>query len=556
MTGKTFYDILGVSRDATITQIRQAFVLRSKVMHPDRFDQVKQPQEWKLANELLQELNKANATLRDPTLRRQYDESVFGRSAAPPPPRQPPPRPTAHKPKKSDTQKFDFPDDDSPSPARNLWAPKVFKGGVRFRSLPKSVQMRLKQRSDNRLADQLRVPFQANSLAANLVMVGFSTFCLWKTALPSTQPWTTLGYIGIFIWCLLMGSTFGVGIDGLIKSFINPLKSWVIVTPLYLILMDYEEVFVWPLWEIASVSSHGTDKFQVALQIEGDGGNVVFTLPNAESYTNFYNFLTRQQKRLEVARINRETRYFDEINDLVAASPTRREVLAYSPPIPTKTLTNFSMLVGIGVFAYAAIKSPAAPAPPVVASSPVPIVQPPAPPVVTPAPYPVQPFPEDGSVFTYSAFGDPSDAPIRIPSEQDSQITAYPYPLKPADPYAGIASEPRPGVAPFTVNTPSGENYFIKMIDVATNKAVLGFYVSGGSSVTVKVPLGTYLVHCAFGTTWYGIGHLFGRSTGYSKLDDTFEFTEDNRGISTETVTLYPVQNGNLKTSSIDGSEF
>ena len=79
------YDILGVSSNATPEEIRQAYVLRSKVMHPDRFDQASQPKEWKLANELLQELNRANAVLRDTNQRRIYDESLFGHVPPPTP---------------------------------------------------------------------------------------------------------------------------------------------------------------------------------------------------------------------------------------------------------------------------------------------------------------------------------------------------------------------------------------------------------------------------------------------------------------------------------------
>jgi curved DNA-binding protein CbpA len=85
MTGGNLYDVLGVSRNATPEEIRQAYVLRSKVMHPDRFDQVSQPKEWKLANELLQELNRANAVLRDKSQRKIYDESVFAKASSPPP---------------------------------------------------------------------------------------------------------------------------------------------------------------------------------------------------------------------------------------------------------------------------------------------------------------------------------------------------------------------------------------------------------------------------------------------------------------------------------------
>jgi hypothetical protein len=157
--------------------------------------------------------------------------------------------------------------------------------------------------------------------------------------------------------------------------------------------------------------------------------------------------------------------------------------------------------------------------------SPIPQTQ--APVTVIPEPYPEQVPPQDGAVFTYP-FGKPAS---------DEMI------------------DPAP-VAPLTVNTPLGEKYYIKLIDATTRKSVLGFYISGGTSVTVRVPLGTYLIHCAFGRTWYGIDHLFGRSTGFSKLDDTFAFTEDGQGISTENITLYPVANGNLQTSSIDQSEF
>jgi hypothetical protein len=157
--------------------------------------------------------------------------------------------------------------------------------------------------------------------------------------------------------------------------------------------------------------------------------------------------------------------------------------------------------------------------------SPVPQTQ--APVAVISEPYPEQVPPQEGTVFTYP-FGKPVSAEMIDPAP----------------------------IAPLTVNTPSGENYYIKLIDASTLKPVLGFYASGETSVTVKVPLGTYLIHCAFGRTWYGVNYLFGRSTGYSKLDDTSVFTEDDQGISTETITLYPVLNGNLTTSPINESDF
>jgi hypothetical protein len=76
MSGKTYYDVLGVPADASAEQIKQAYMVRMKVVHPDRFDQATQSKEWKMANTLLEELNGAYATLRDPSLRRKYDASI------------------------------------------------------------------------------------------------------------------------------------------------------------------------------------------------------------------------------------------------------------------------------------------------------------------------------------------------------------------------------------------------------------------------------------------------------------------------------------------------
>jgi curved DNA-binding protein CbpA len=63
---KSHYDVLGVPVTATQEQIVTAYRLRSKVLHPDRFDPIKQRVEWELANELVKELNASYAVLRDP----------------------------------------------------------------------------------------------------------------------------------------------------------------------------------------------------------------------------------------------------------------------------------------------------------------------------------------------------------------------------------------------------------------------------------------------------------------------------------------------------------
>ena len=70
---RDYYSILGVEPSASQAAIREAYLARARVIHPDRFDQKTQPQDWKKANEMLAELNEAFATLRNPETRRQGD---------------------------------------------------------------------------------------------------------------------------------------------------------------------------------------------------------------------------------------------------------------------------------------------------------------------------------------------------------------------------------------------------------------------------------------------------------------------------------------------------
>lgn len=68
-------------------------------------------------------------------------------------------------------------------------------------------------------------------------------------------------------------------------------------------------------------------------------------------------------------------------------------------------------------------------------------------------------------------------------------------------------------------------------------------FVRGGENVETLVPLGSYYVRYASGTTWYGHDHLFGDyHTGYSKADEVFNFTVDGDTVRVFSITLYTVE--------------
>src|SRR6478672_9738140 len=86
---KTFYDELGVPRDANAAAIKHAFKEIAKVYHPDKNPPDKQ--EW--AHEQMSRFNFIVETLLNPETRREYDDLVQKYESTPPQPPRPRRRP-------------------------------------------------------------------------------------------------------------------------------------------------------------------------------------------------------------------------------------------------------------------------------------------------------------------------------------------------------------------------------------------------------------------------------------------------------------------------------
>lgn len=111
-------------------------------------------------------------------------------------------------------------------------------------------------------------------------------------------------------------------------------------------------------------------------------------------------------------------------------------------------------------------------------------------------------------------------------------------------------------VAPLTIKT-SGDGYYCFILSkVGTNERTMAFFGHGGKTVNVDVPLGTYKLYFATGSTWYGLQDLFGDETVYQCCDSSFTFKMDSDGYVGWTVTLYPVSNGNMDSKYISADDF
>jgi hypothetical protein len=114
------------------------------------------------------------------------------------------------------------------------------------------------------------------------------------------------------------------------------------------------------------------------------------------------------------------------------------------------------------------------------------------------------------------------------------------------------------GVAPLTIRTSTngGYHYLVKLVNLFNNNSIGSYFIRSGDSLDLKIPLGTYEIRYATGTKWQGLDYLFGSETIYSKADSTFNFSFDGYRYTGYTVELILQQNGNLRTSSMEASQF
>jgi len=109
-----------------------------------------------------------------------------------------------------------------------------------------------------------------------------------------------------------------------------------------------------------------------------------------------------------------------------------------------------------------------------------------------------------------------------------------------------------PSVAPLTLRTESGSNYFVKIVDAISGRPILSFFVFGGSTFRVEIPAGSFILKYAMGNNWCGDRELFGASTQIAQTDRIFQF-DDDHGYR---IDLIQRKNGNLPTKTIGRESF
>lgn len=507
---RDLYSVLGVDPSASQDELREAYLSRTRVIHPDRFDPKSQPTEWRKANEMLAELNEAYSILRSASSRRQYD-GTRGQSRAethsappPPPPRREPP-PTS-------------------SPPFELG--ELTPGQARFADLPKRVQERLLKRQRNKGEDQFQT--STASVLWNYIFVVILLCWFWYLfAATDGKKWgddTLLWHGGFTLAAALL---IGRNIVTIRRWGKSKLKSFFYVTPLYFITTEYDLVSFRPIWSLKDVSvthNYKNGSYQNSdVVLKFDGHNEPLTLSSKAEVETAFGKMKAFDARLRTAFAEQQFDYFSTHDDFHGVSRTTvPKGTNLSPWSRVLIYATAVLLCGIAFAGAVSVNEDQAHRRWVQHPSPTRDYtstrsRPSAPRRTVQPSYPAQAMPYSGAVRTYT--------------------------------YAER-------VAPFEIKAAQGSHYLVKLVESYTGSPVMSVFVRGGSTVNVDVPLGSYEVRYACGDTWYGYEYLFGPDTAYSKADKTFDFEVVGNQVRGFTVTLYKVANGNLRTSTIRPEQF
>ncbi len=164
---------------------------------------------------------------------------------------------------------------------------------------------------------------------------------------------------------------------------------------------------------------------------------------------------------------------------------------------------------------------------------------------------------------TFDEIFAPTPMPVATPLAARTPRVATPIPFSPP-PLALLQTgagqryfESKSGIVPLRINTPAGGgHYWVKVLDLASGRTVMEFFIREGESVTVKLPLGTCRLRYAWGREWFGRKLLFGPQTRAAEADETLTFSRQGNRVSGHELTLTKQVGGNLSETAVTPANF
>ncbi len=285
---RTHYDNLKVARNAPPEVIRAAYKTLSQKHHPDRNGNSAESQR------VMKIINESYAVLSDPEARREHDAWILKQES---------PETYEGKPQR---------------PQREIEFPPPVSGEVNFYDLDGETRKRIKDRASGLNKDQIRI--KLDGVLWNYIwcvlLSGWFYYIYTSAAEYRWEEETTYWHVG---FTALVGFLLARNISWLYSWHSKPLKSWLVVTPLYLIKFHLDQISYWPIWTISDIKAthnYRNGSYQdTALSLTLDGNRKTFSISPESAYQNLLNKLQEYDTRFRSAVNSNEVAYIIDNDD-------------------------------------------------------------------------------------------------------------------------------------------------------------------------------------------------------------------------------------------------
>ena len=503
MEYKDYYKLLGIKPDASTDEIRKAYLKKNNENHPDKLGISENSDVWKIANEYIQDLNKAYKILSDPELKNKYDEEYFFE------------RTKSNSDQNQKNQQFTHSEGKNKPPIK-----------FNYNKVSPELKEKIKNRQDKEFLYKIRTK---SAILSIIGLILSSTWFLILYSLSDSSRWTDETRFMYYLISAIIAIVFIRFLSFITKWKKCDIKWNLLVTPLYFIITEFEIIRYYYLWELKNVKATNNYRngFYQNTTANLEIGDITYntSFRTEKEYNGFVSLIQGLIRDANIHLNNNNYSYFINNDELVNLK---------LPEIEEKQDNNIIKYVAsiflalLFTFVFDNVNANISSKPHYISNT------------------------NTYSNSDNSAYGNNEELKKNNEIKNEFNETELPFPYNGKIIYHTKAR----ALAPLEIKIASEDYYYVKIENYYNSNTVAVIFIRPYQSIDVNIPLGSYTIKYATGKKWYGEKFLFGPYTKYYKASERFDFEFNGNQYLGYTLELYLQTNGNLQTETISPSEF